>query len=287
MMTSPDTPSPDGALFYLDGELLVPTVLTQGPWYADTLHGSAMLAALARAAEQYPSVGGRQVVRLTVDMMRAAPIAPLRIKTSMFRSGKSIDHIDIAMFAGDELCVRGTALRMRTVDLVVDEPAAESVIPAAPGPDHVVISPFAHLEEAGPSFHDAIDVHIDLEDEIVWYRLRVPVVAGEPTGGFTTLATIADWTYAAPYLVRAARGNAPPEPGRRAFTINADTTLNAFRPMSGEWIGVHTTTHIGERGSGISSAHLFDQMGPIGVSTQSVLVRGPSGAPLSVKEVSG
>lgn len=286
-MTSPDTTTPDGALFCLDGELLIPTELTQGPWYANTLHGSAMLAALARAAEQYPSVGERQVVRLTVDMMRAAPIAPLRITTSVARSGKSIDHLDIAMFAGDELCVRGTALRMRVVDLVVDEPETETVVPTAPGLGHVVVSPFADLETTGPSFHDAIDVHIDPEAEIVWYRLRVPVVAGESTGGFTTVATIADWTYAAPYLVRAARNSAPPEPGRTAFTINADTTLNVYRPLSGAWVGVHTTTHIGKLGSGISSAHLFDEAGAIGVSTQSVLVRGPSGAPLSVKEVSG
>ena len=52
---------------------------TKGPWYEGTLHGSAMLAAIARGAEQHPTDVPRQVVRLTVDMMRAAPMSPLRI----------------------------------------------------------------------------------------------------------------------------------------------------------------------------------------------------------------
>lgn len=273
------------ALFYLDGDLLVPTALTQGPWYEHTLHGSAMLAALARAAERHPSSVERQVIRLTVDMMRAAPITPLRIESVTFRSGKSIDHIDLALYADDELCVRGTALRMRTVDLPVDEPPMSMPVPEAPSPDRVIASPFPRLEDAAPSFQDAISVSVDATT--VWFRLTVPVVEGEQPSGFTTLATMADWTYAAPYLIRAAEQNGPPEPGRTAFTINADTTVQAYRPLSGSWVGVRTATHIGSRGAGISRADLFDDAGPVGVSTQSVLVRGQSGAPLSVKEVSG
>src|SRR5690606_30116211 len=74
---SPHDPANVGALFTLDGDLIVPGPFTRGPWYDDALHGSAMLALMARAAEQHPTDVPRQVVRLTVDMMRAAPMAPL------------------------------------------------------------------------------------------------------------------------------------------------------------------------------------------------------------------
>lgn len=268
------------ALFRRDGDLLVPGPLTTGPWYQGTLHGSAMLAAMGRAAERHPSEVDRQVVRLTVDMMRAAPMAPLRVETTTARSGKSIDVVDIAMYADDELYVRGTALRMRTADLAVDE-AEDAAHPSPPARDHVAASPFTKAGPERPGFHHAIDVQVD--GDVVWFRLGAPVVEGEANTSFVTVAAIADWTYASPHLIRSARGDAPPT--RAVYAINADTTISTFRPLSGCWLGLRTTAHTGSLGAGASNAHLYDDLGPLGFSTQSILVRGPSGAPLSVKEV--
>jgi hypothetical protein len=227
----------------------------------------------------------RQVVRLTVDMMRAAPMAPLRVETTAVRSGKSIDFVDIAMYADDELCVRGTALRMRVADLVVDEPEDAPPPPPPPSDAPVAGSPFARRAGSDePAFHHAIDVHVDVDTDVVWFRLAVPVVEGETNTGAVTIAAIADWTYAVPHLLRTARG--VPQPTERAVhAINADTTINTFRPLSGGWVGLRTTAHTGSSGAGTSGAHLYDAAGPLGFSAQSVLVRGPSGAPLSVKEM--
>lgn len=285
-MTSIYTPKRDEALFHRDGDLLVPGVLSKGPWYEGTLHGSAMLAAIARAAERHHREVPRQVVRLTVDMMRAAPMAPLRVETSTARAGKSIDIVDIAMYAGEELCVRGSALRMRTTELAVDDPDGPSHHPRPPEPAQQVAPPFARPGADEPAFHHAIDIHVDRDESTVWFRLAVPVVDGEDNTSFVTVATIADWTYAVPHLIRSAPGSDPAEDDRAVFAINADTTINTFRPMSGPWLGLTTTAHTGSLGSGTSNAHLFDDSGPLGFSTQSILVRGPAGAPLSVKEVS-
>lgn len=283
-MTGSCPPHRDGALFRRDGDLLVPGPLTRGPWYQGTLHGSAMLAAMARAAERHPSEVERQVVRLTVDMMRAAPMAPLRVETTAARSGKSIDIVDVAMYADDELCVRGTALRVRVADLVVDQPADAPPHPQPPRPDQAVVSPFAGRAADPPAFHHAIDVHVDVDSEVVWFRLAVPVVEGEPDTSGVTVAAIADWTYAVPHLLGGARGLARPTGARAVHAINADTTINTFRPVTGSWIGLRTTAHTGSLGAGSSSAHLYDAAGPLGFSAQSVLVRGASGAPLSIRE---
>ena len=281
-MTGSWTPKRDEALFRQDGDLLVPGPLTRGPWYEGTLHGSAMLAAMGRAAERHPSEVQRQVVRLTVDMMRAAPMVPLRVETTAARSGKSIDLVDVAMYADDELCVRATALRVRVADLVVDE-TEDAPPPRPPAGDPTGASPFTRAGSDRPAFHHAIDVQVDVDSDVVWFRLAVPVVEGEPNSSTVTVAAIADWTYAVPHLLRGTRGAArPAAPAVQA--INADTTINTFRPLSGDWVGLRTTAHIGSLGAGTSGAHLYDADGPLGFSAQSVLVRGPSGAPLTIRE---
>jgi acyl-CoA thioesterase len=286
-MAASYAPRRDGALFHRDGDLLVPQPLSKGPWYEGTLHGSAMLAAMARAADQHPTDVPRQVVRLTVDMLRAAPMSPLRLETTTVRAGKSIDHVDVAMFAGDELCVRASALRVRLTELEVDDAASHEEPPSPPHPDLELTPPFDRPGAEEPAFHHAIDVHADVATSTVWFRLMAPVVEGEETSGFVRLAALADWTYAAPSLLRAAAGESPFAEERRVFAINADTTINAYRPVEGAWIGFRTTSHIGHHGAGTSGAAAFDEAGPLGFTSQSVLVRGPSGAPLAVRELEG
>ena len=74
---------------------------------------------------------------------------------------------------------------------------------------------------------------------MVWYRMRVPLVAGERTSGFQLAAAMADFAYGTPMVLRARS-----EPGflpDRDFTqINPDTTLNLLREPQGEWIGLES-----------------------------------------------
>jgi acyl-CoA thioesterase len=275
------TPKRDEPLFRLDGDLLVPGTLTKGPWYEGTLHGSAMLAAIARTAERHESSVPRQVVRLTVDMMRAAPMTPLRVTATTARAGKSSDLVDVAMYAGDELCVRASALRFRTEELVIegadvlDDPTP---VPQPPVPDAPEWLPYTQPGAEEPAFHHAIDLHASIDDGTVWFRLAVPVVEGEPNSGFVTTAAISDWTYAAPFLLRMATGaEMPEEPPVSA--INADTTIHVARPLSGEWLGLRTTARAGSIGAATSSAQLFDEQGGLGFTCQSVLLRRPTVLP--------
>lgn len=278
-MTSSYTPKRDEPLFHLDGDLLVPGVLCRGPWYEGSLHGSAMLAAIARGAERHPTDVSRQVVRLTVDMMRAAPMKPLRVETSTVRSGKSADFIDIGLYADDELWVRASALRIRTADLPVDPTEESPPWPTPPVIEHLVAPPYDGPGAEKPAFHHAVDIHVDEDEETVWFRLVVPIVEGESNSSFVTTAAMADWTYAVPALVRSGAGAPIFDDDQATFTINVDTTINTFRPTSGPWLGIRASSHLGSIGAGAASAHLFDDAGPFGFYSQSILVRGPSGAP--------
>lgn len=285
-MTATYVPQRDQALFRLDGDRLVPGPLTKGPWYEGTLHGSAMLAAVARSADRHPSEVPRQVVRLTVDMVRAASMGPLKVESSTVRAGRSTDLVEVVLHDDQGPCVRATALRMRLAELAIAGvtdgwgPGSHPEPPAG-APDAAGI--FAHPGAEEPAFHHAIDVHLDVDRATMWFRLAVPVVEGEETASSVAVAAVADWTYATPQLLQVAAGHMPPE-DEVMFAINADTTINTFRPRSGEWIGLRSVAHFGSHGAGTSRGDLFDERGPLGSCTQSILVRGPEGAPLWVKE---
>ena len=277
------------ALFRRDGDLLVPGPLTRGPWYEGTLHGSPMLAAMAWAAERHPADVPRQVTRLTVDLMRAAPMAPLRPVTTTVRSGKNVDFVDIALHAGDDVVVRATALRTRVADIAVDvrpdlddEPTVPPPVTGTPGKGF-----FVHADASRPAFHHAIEIGVT-EGAVVWFRLTTPVVEGETTSPFVTVATLADWTYAAPAVLRQASGTQAIDAVDPSYSsINTDTTLQCARPLAGDWLGIHTRFILADQGSGVATARLLDQAGQLGSSSQSVLVRGNPREPTSVREVSG
>lgn len=278
------TPKRDCAIFDKDGDLLIPTLLAKGPWYANSLHGSSMMGLMARAAEQHPSDIPRLVSRLTVDMMRAAPMAPLRTETEIVRSGKNVEFLDVRLFAGEELFIRGSAMRIRQQDVVIDDYfRGLPPYPSLPVQDDKAFFQWPGAEE--PGYHHAIDLRMDEHQgfPILWFRLAVPLVTGEENSSIVQLATACDWTYAVPNIVHRRKTSIEMDQ-QTFFAINPDTTINFFRPSQGQWLGLKAQASYGDIGSGACSAQLFDEQGPIGFSSQTVLIRGNEGAPMHVKE---
>ena len=68
------------AFFRRDGERYLPQVHTRGPWDPDFQHGGPPSALLATAAMGHPAVPeGARLARITVDFLRAVPLAPLTV----------------------------------------------------------------------------------------------------------------------------------------------------------------------------------------------------------------
>ena len=183
------------ALYELDGERLVPTRLARGPWHASSQHGGPMQGLLARAIEQHPASRPCQVVRFTCDLWRAAPFEPVTLRTRPLREGKAAEWIEAELVAGDAVVARASALRLRAEE-----------VPAPPDP---MPCPLGDLEDAAPAVRwlggcDGDDGPTDFVNAIelrpvdgftrsaAWLRLRVPLVAGEPTSPFVAAATLCD-----------------------------------------------------------------------------------------------
>jgi acyl-coenzyme A thioesterase PaaI-like protein len=275
MENAPDTPT-DRPVFQLDGELLVPTGLATGPWYAGTQHGSAMLGLLARAVELHPASGPVQVTRMTVDFMRAAPMSPVSTPTRILRSGKTTEVLEAGIEVDGQVYARATAMRFRVADLPVTEEApryGDGRRLCLPSEDEVP-SPDGIDQSDPDAFHTTLEMRPDAGSEgpAIWFRMRNPLVEGELLTPIVRAAIIADWTYAVPIVHKALMGHVMTEP-RRFSAINPDTTFNLHRPMEGEWACLDAHVYYGDLGAGTAVAGLFDERGPIGHSSQSLLIR--------------
>jgi len=242
MLRSPAVPLPE-AIFHADGDAFAPTGLARGPWYPDTQHGSPMLGLLARAVENLPAERPVQVTRLTVDLLRAAPMSPVPTRTRLVRRGSSVEGIEAELFAGDELCARASALRFRINDVAISA-AASGEYDAEPPPLPERAASFGWSDGGGADPEHALHHALELrpvpgfESPTAWLRMVVPFVA-----------------------------------------INPDTTLNLHRMPEGEWLCLDARATYDSHGAGTAFARLLDSRGPVGHSSQSLLVRGLEARP--------
>jgi hypothetical protein len=59
----------------------------------------------------------------------------------------------------------------------------------------------------------------------------------------------------------------------RNIFVNSALTINLLRKAEGEWICIDARTLLGPNGGGLAEARIFDALGLIGRSTQSLVIR--------------
>ncbi len=290
------------SIFTADGDTLIPTGLASGPWYPGTQHGSAMIGILARAVDRHPSPRPMQVARLTVDMMRAAPTTPVTTPTRVLRAGKSTEFLEASIESAGEVHAHATALRIRQAEIDTgDEPsfygASGGAIDRMRDAEGLIRPPADQGEltltrEDSPSveaFHLALEMRpaIGCEVPAMWFRMRCPLVAGETLTPFVRASLVSDWTYSLPFMSSAFADPSKLEEEGNFSAINPDTSINVVRPMQGEWLFMQGQIHYGAIGAGVALAHAFDERGPIGHFSQSILLRGPHRQPPTLEELAG
>lgn len=256
-------------VFTRDGESFLPSEYACSPWSEQQQHGAVMLGLLARAVERHPCDEPRQVTRLTVDMMRAAPMARVETHCRAIRTGRWVETLEASLTSGGEEYARATAMRFRVHALDTSAVRLGDPVRATRDASQQWSLPrgirfFARCLQMNPGD--------GARGRMVWYRMRVPLVAGEPTTGVQLAAAMADFAYGTPMVLRA---RSEPEflPDRDFTQINPDTTLNLLREPQGEWIGLESQLELGNTGAGVAVATVWDGLGVVGSVTQSVLVR--------------
>jgi Thioesterase-like superfamily len=254
-----------GALFVPEGDAWRPGPLARGPWDPGALHGGPPAALLARALERLPAPGPVHVARVTVELLRPVPFAPLAIAAEVVRLGRSVQLCAATLQAGGRELARASAVRIRRADAPVTAPAAPDPPPGPPaaGRWHP-LPPGIPSDTFGGDAVEARWLQGDwgVGPGMVWMRLRVPLVPGEsPTPLQRALAT-ADF----------GNGVSAALPWRSHLFINPDLTVYLERPPAGEWVGLAAVTRVEPEGVGVAESVLYDERGRIGRALQALYV---------------
>ncbi len=78
------------AIFRVDGNHVVTSPDAAGPWDPGMQHGSAPAALVVWAAEAIATPVPMRIARVTIDLMRPVPVAPLTLHTEVLRAGRKI-----------------------------------------------------------------------------------------------------------------------------------------------------------------------------------------------------
>jgi hypothetical protein len=254
--------------FYeIQGDTAVPTELTRGPWDPESQHAGPPAALLGRAFERIPVLSGTpmRIGRVTYEVLRPVPIAPLRIEAGVERGGKRVQMLAASIHAGEDEVMRARAWRLRTepVDL---GPAVEPERPGHRPEDGEPAEFFPTGAEAG--YHTAVEYRfvrgswLEPGPATVWMRSRVALVAGEPLTPLQRVLVVAD----------SGNGVSATLDWRRFLFINVDLSIHLHRHPAGEWVCLDALTTPGADGIGFADTALYDEEGRIGRAMQTLLV---------------
>lgn len=244
------------AFFHREADQFVPDDIARGPWDRESLHGRVLAGLIAHAVEREHGDPELQCARLTVDMFRLAPFAPLAVTTRPAREGGRIRVIDATITAAGVEVARGSVVMLRRTD----EPEGQVWSPPAwqvPPPEQV---PPPRVEGDRPfqpmwETRNIEGAFGTVGQKRAWIREARPLVDGEPLTPFTRVAVACDFTN--PFANSGDRG---------LNHVNADATLYLHRLPVDEWIGFEVTSHHSTAGVAVGECALYDREGAIGHS---------------------
>lgn len=256
-----------GALFERDGDRYVPTPLKRGPWNPKAMHGGAPSALFAHVCERHDPGPAGFVARLTVELLRPVPMEPLTLRARTLRPGRKVQWIDAVLVDSHEREVsRARVLRLRSES--VDTSGAQCIVAGTPPPPETGAPPPELSVPREVGFWAAHDVRMvrgswsEPGPGTAWFRLRCPVVAGEPVSPVARAAAAADF----------GSGVGNPLRFTRATAINPDLTVSLHRHPAGEWVCLESAAWANPHGVGLVESRLYDERGAIGRAIQSLLI---------------
>jgi Acyl-CoA thioesterase C-terminal domain/Acyl-CoA thioesterase N-terminal domain len=253
------------AFYEPEGDRFLATELTRGPWDPGAQHAGPPAALLGYAIERLPDAERFGVGRLTFEILRSVPIAPVTVAARVVRPGRRVQMVEAELAVDGEVLMRarGWRLALASVEL---PPLPEPEPPPAPPQEAREADFFPTGEEHG--YHSAMEVRflrggfLEPGPAKVWLRMRQPLVAGEPVTPLQRVLVTAD----------VGNGVSAALDFRRYLFINVDLTVHLERMPAGEWICVDAVTLARPHGVGTAESVLLDRDGRIGRGLQTLLV---------------
>jgi hypothetical protein len=250
------------AFFSQDGDGFVPSESTRGPWDPDAQHAGPPAALLGRAVERCEPRDGMRLGRITFEILRPVPLAPLSVEARVARPGRSVELLEAALFGPEGELMRARAWRLQAGNVELEASGDRP----PPGPERGAEREFFTTgQDVG--YHTAMEYRfvsgafLEPGPATVWMRMRAPLVEGEQPTPLQRVLVAAD----------SGNGVSAALDWRRYLFINTDLSVHLLRPPAGEWVCLDAVTHVD--GLGLSDTALWDERGRIGRAAQTLLVR--------------
>src|SRR6478609_6376823 len=252
------------AIYRVEGANVDTSAHAGGPWDPGLQHGAAPSSLICWAVERIPSPVPMRVARLTVDLMRPVPVAPLTIEMEILREGKKIQLVAVRLLAGSKEVVRATALRIRrqAEALPVETPYPPLNLPLPEAGDDAMGGAMSNTPFlSGLLARSVKGAFGQAGPAAIWFHATRPIVEGATISPLMRAAITADFC----------NGTSSVLDFRDWTFINGDLTLSLAREPVGEWILLEAETWAGPDSIGIAAARLADREGYFGRAVQSVL----------------
>jgi hypothetical protein len=248
-----------------DYQSFSPTDYTLSNWGPDLQHGSPPLALLTKLIEELSADSGMRIGRLSLDILGAIPVAPLRARAWVERPGSRVCMMVAEMHA-DRLGVPARTVARVTAWLLAISDTADVVSdrypPLVEGPAEPLPAPFA---DAGGYF-DAISwrpQNTEGQSAASWFSPMAHIVDTDPTTALQRLAAVVDCANGVGAVL---------DPDQFVF-MNTDTVVHLHRLPVGNDFALRARASVGPDGVGVTTAEVYDTTGFIGTSAQTILIQ--------------
>ncbi len=270
------------AFFRAEGDArYAPTELTRGPWDPDSQHAGPPAGLIGRAVERLEGGENRHVARITFEILRPIPIAPLTVEAQIVRPGRSVELVEASLSDadGEVITARAWRLRIAPVELPpglgsTDGPGLIGSSPSTLRPGFAPEGPAVARAGGFPDTGGDVGYHTAMEyrflsgaftehgPAVAWMRMRQPLIDGEDPSPLQRVLVAAD----------SGNGVSAALDWNRYLFINVELTVHLHRTLVGEWVCMDAITIPEANGVGVADTALYDQRGPIGRAVQALLV---------------
>jgi hypothetical protein len=239
------------------------TEWTRGPWSPAHQHAGPPAALLARELRRAGELPGAHVARVTFEVLRPIPIAPLECAARVVRPGRRVELVEGELRGDGQPLVLARGWRLRREPMDLPDPGGEPPAPPDTGDPRIE---FPGKQDVG--WHTAMDIRF-VEGAFdrrgpatAWFRIRDALVEGEAPEPLDHLFCAADAGNGISSIL---------DFGRYEF-VNLDLSVHLHRAPDGEWIALDSETALSPDGTGLAHSTLHDERGPVGHALQSLLV---------------